>query len=151
MNFLVAGTALVLLAAAVTDVRKGKIPNILMIGLLAFWTLSIFLSYLLFEEPVFDVCSLPVRFCISIAIFAFLYPFYAMGKLGAGDVKLIALTALSVENQLLFLLSVFVIGASWSFIQIIKQRLQRKKDPIIVKLAVAVFAAYCLMSVPGLF
>lgn len=151
MIIYVAGTALVLLAAAVTDVRKGKIPNILLIGLLAFWTLSILFSILFFEEPVFDLNVYPVRLVVSIAIFIFLYPFYAMGKLGAGDVKLIALTALSVENQLIFLLSVFAIGASWIFIQIIRQRIKREKDPIFVKLAVAVFMAYCFMSVPGLF
>lgn len=151
MIVFVAGTALVLLAAAVTDVRKGKIPNILLIGLLVFWALSILFSNLLFEEKFFDVSSFPIRLGISIAIFAFLYPFYGIGKLGAGDVKLIALTALSVENQLIFLLSVFSIGASWIFIQFIRQKIKRKKDPIFVKLAVAVFLAYCLMSVPGLF
>lgn len=151
MIFLVAGTVAVLLAAAVTDVRKKKIPNILLIGLIVFWTLSNLISQMLFGEQLFEGKSVLIRIGISLVILVFLYPFFAIGKLGAGDVKLIALTAFSVENQLIYLLSVFVIGASIGVIQIIKQKIKKENKPIMVKLGVAVLGAYCLLTVPGLF
>ena len=48
---LFAGTALVLISAAITDVRKGKIPNILVLFLAVFQTLYVLFSKFVLNTP----------------------------------------------------------------------------------------------------
>ena len=148
MNYiLAAGTVAVLTAAAINDVRKEKIPNILLIACLIIWTVSETISLLILETPIFTAKEVATNFAVSALIVVFLYPFFMMGKLGAGDIKLIAVTAISVTDPLNYLLSVFIIGGLISIIQIILKKTKiLRKEKLKVHLGVPVLIAYCLAA-----
>jgi len=148
---LAAGTVAVLTAAAVNDVRKEKIPNILLIACLIIFTASEMISLLVFKTPIYTAKEVATKFAISAMIVVFLYPFFMMSKLGAGDIKLIAVTAISVTDPLIYLLSVFIIGGLISIIQIIIKKTKKTKDlKIKVHLGLPVLAAYCLAVCIGM-
>ena len=152
MNYiLAAGTVAVLTAAAINDVRKEKIPNILLIACLIIWTVSETISLLILKEPIFTAKEVATNIAISAVIVFFLYPFFLMGKLGAGDIKLIAVTAISVTDPLIYLLSVFVIGGLISIIQIILKKTKRlEKEKLRVHLGVPVLLAYLMAAYFGM-
>ena len=102
-----AGTALVLISAAITDVRKGKIPNILVLILAIFQILFVLISKFALNTSLLPGSLILERICAAAAVFLFLYPFFKLGGLGAGDVKLLTLTVLSVKDPLMFLMIVF--------------------------------------------
>ena len=102
-----AGTALVLLSAAITDVRTGKIPNILVLFLALFQTVYIVISKFVFNTPALSGSLIFERLFAAAAVFSLLYPFFKLGGLGAGDVKLLTLTVLSVKDPVIYLLIVF--------------------------------------------
>lgn len=152
MNYvLAAGTVTVLIAAAVNDVRKEKIPNILLIACLIIFTASEMISLLVFKTPIYTVKEVATKIAVSAMIVFFMYPFFMMGKLGAGDVKLIAVTAVSVTDPLIYLLSIFIIGGSISIIQIIVKKTKKTTNvKMKVHLGLPILAAYCLAVYLGL-
>ena len=152
MNYiLAAGTVAVLTAAAINDVRKEKIPNILLIACLIIFAASETISLLILKEPIFTAKEVATNIAISAVIVFFLYPFFLMGKLGAGDIKLIAVTAISVTDPLIYLLSVFVIGGLISIIQIILKKTKRlEKEKLRVHLGVPVLLAYLMAAYFGM-
>ncbi len=101
---------------AIFDILKHKIPNLLLMILLIINLLS--------GEIIFNLNKVTLEGtlqrvgCLAV-IFAILYPFFAIGALGAGDVKLILVTVLGVEKPLLFVLMVFAIAAVESVIKIL--------------------------------
>jgi prepilin peptidase CpaA len=106
----------ILCITAVFDILKHKIPNLLLMILLIINLLSgeiIFnLNKVTFEGTLQRIGCLAV-------IFAILYPFFAIGALGAGDVKLILVTVVRMEKPLLFVLVVFAIATAESVIKIL--------------------------------
>ncbi|MBP5454351.1 MAG: hypothetical protein J6Y09_07060, partial [Lachnospiraceae bacterium] len=66
MNYvLAAGTVVVLIAAAVNDVRKEKIPNILLIACLIIFTASEIISLLVFKTPIYTAKEVATKFAVS--------------------------------------------------------------------------------------
>lgn len=152
MNYvLAAGTVTVLIAAAVNDVRKEKIPNILLIACLIIFTASEMISLLVFKTPIYTAKEVATKIAVSAMIVFFMYPFFIMGKLGAGDIKLIAVTAVSVTDPLIYLLSIFIIGGSISIIQIIVKKTKKTTNvKMKVHLGLPILVAYCLAVYLGL-
>lgn len=66
-------------AAAGTDLCKGKIYNMLVIPT---WIIGLFLVF------TNDVAKIPEILGAAIVTMAFLYPFWCLGGLGAGDIKM---------------------------------------------------------------
>ncbi len=95
---------LILAGCAYTDLREGRIPNVLSAALGA--------AGILFLGARGEWIQLPARILTAAVTLAFLYPFWRSRGLGAGDVKL--LTALAVclspvRHGICFCLA-FVIG-----------------------------------------
>ena len=129
----------ILLTAATTDVRKGKIPNVLPVLLLfiffGFETLSFFST----EEPIYQVEELYEKIIVMLFVFFFLYPFFKIGRLGAGDIKLICTSLPFVRYELQYIFLVFAIGGGIGLAGI----LMKKKD-LKVHLGLPVLMSFCL-------
>ena len=145
---LYAGTVMVLISAAITDVRRGKIPNILILILILFQTSFFIISQLVLNKPLYSGGAIIDRICAAAVVFLCMYPFFAIGELGAGDVKLLTFTVLSADNSLYFILAVFVIGAVVSVIKIIFKRPVNNRGRRVVHMALPILAAYCTTLLP---
>ena len=143
-----AGTALVLISAAITDVRKGKIPNILVLILAIFQTLYVLISKFALNTSLLPGSLILERICAAAAVFLLLYPFFKLGGLGAGDVKILTLTVLSVKDPMLFLLIVFSIGAFISVIKIFSTHDFLGKGNKAVHMALPILAGYFASFIP---
>jgi len=143
VEVLIAGTVVVLLTAAAFDVRHGKIPNILLITLLFFQSTSELISLLFFKEPIYTWTEVFYKLFYSVLIVLFLYPFFLMSKLGAGDIKLIAVVSLSLRNVLTFVFLIFAIGGCISLEKLLLKK-KAENGRVVVHLAVPIFLAYCL-------
>lgn len=92
----------ILLVSVFTDTIKGKIPNwLIIIGSIA--------GILNVDRP-FE------QFIQAVAVFLLLFPFFAGGVIGAGDVKCICMIGLYLEQKLYItsILSSFFIAALFS-------------------------------------
>lgn len=147
MRFFAAGTVMVLIAAAFIDGKKSKVPNILLIVLLSFQLLFFISQKLILGSTEVTLDSVIKRILAMMAVFAFLYPFFCISKLGAGDVKLISLTVLSVERPLTFLMAVFLIGA---FIGLLKLIFKQNREKTVVHMALPVLLGYICVTVPSM-
>lgn len=100
------------------DVRYHKIPNIVLILLLLIQLLSrlvqIFTDGFSFSEDLIP------HYSTVIFIFLILFFFFSIGTLGAGDVKLITLTALSVQDPLVYVLVIFIWAAFLAILQMVR-------------------------------
>lgn len=118
MDLIVYGTYFGLMGLIVLwDLRSGKIPNVL---LAVFLLINFFFVESLFgrSESLSQVFGgMLVRMGYALITTVFLFPFFSIGALGAGDVKLIAVASLGVARPVLFFLIVFAIG---SFLGIVK-------------------------------
>ena len=145
---LFAGTVSVLISAAITDVRKGKIPNILVLFLALFQILVISFSKFVFNTPSLSGSLIFERIIAAAAVFMLLYPFFKFGGLGAGDVKLLTLTVLSVKDPLIFLLIVFSVGALISVIILFSKYDFKNKGRKVVHMAIPILIGYCATYLP---
>ncbi len=145
---LFAGTVLVLISAAITDVRQGKIPNILILILAIFQTLYVLFSKFVLNTPSISGTLILERIGAAAAVFLLLYPFFELGGLGAGDVKLLTLTVLSVKDPLLFMLIVFSIGALISVITLFSKLEFNNKRHKIVHMALPILIGYLAAYLP---
>lgn len=145
---LFAGTALVLISAAITDVRRGKIPNILILILAIFQTFYVLFSKFVLNTPSLSGSLIVERICAAAAVFLLLYPFFKLGGLGAGDVKLLTLTVLSVKDPLIFLLIVFSIGAFVSVIILFSKLEFNNRGHKIVHMALPILVGYLATYLP---
>ena len=143
-----AGTALVLISAAITDVRKGKIPNILVLFLALFQTVYVLISGFVFNTPLLSGSLIFERICAAAAVFLLLYPFFKVGGLGAGDVKLLTLTVLSVKDPLIYLLIVFSVGAFISVIYLLSRFDFKNRGCKVVHMALPILVGYCATYLP---
>ncbi len=129
---------LILLTAAATDVRKGKIPNVLPVLLLFIFfgleTVSFF-----FGKPIYQIEELYEKITAMILVFFFLYPFFKIGRLGAGDIKLICTSLLFVQFALQYVFLVFAIGGVMGLIGVLM-----KKKNLKVHLGLPILMSFCL-------
>lgn len=146
MKLYIAGTVAVhLITAAAFDVRHEKIPNILLINLVVIQIVSELISLLLFNEPIFTWTSV----FYVLLIILFLYPFFMINELGAGDIKLIAVASMTVKNILLYLVLVFALGAVIAVVRIALKK-RNEDGRVVVHLALPVLLAYCLAVIIGM-
>lgn len=134
---LYAGTVAVLITAAIKDVRSSRIPNILLIVLILIQAISEIISHIWCNDLVIEGANL--IYCFFTLLF--LFPFFRMGGLGAGDCKLISLTIMSVRHPVFFLLSVFTIAALDGVFQIL---IKKKEKDTKITLGVPILLAYIL-------
>lgn len=107
----------VLLAVVcVFDYRKGKIPNLL--------TAAILFTGIVWRFGRDGPCDIFACLCGMLLAAGILYPFFKIGALGAGDIKLFGATAafLPFHKIVLFLLMSLLIAAVISFIQLWKEK-----------------------------
>lgn len=106
MDLRIDALLLLLLTAAVTDYRSFRIPNWLTLGGILFALVSApFFTGRPWEALGWAVCGLLIGF------FALL-PFYAVGVMGAGDVKLMAMVGafIGVPGIVYAVLATFIVG-----------------------------------------
>lgn len=105
-----------LLLAALEDLRRARIPNIL-IAVLAFYSLW---------YRWWDAGGLGVLECLKhfLIVFGMTYPLFKINALGAGDVKLLSVTTGCLTRQVFwnFLLWSLLNAAIISLIKILKER-----------------------------
>ncbi len=104
----------ILLAAALTDYKRGKIPNwMIVFGIMSGLFYSFYGSGFLYLPDNLLGVVLPV---------VLLFPAFAIGGLGAGDLKLFAVVGsyMGVQGVLISLCFAFVIGAVFSFIKMLR-------------------------------
>ena len=108
----------ILLISVFTDMRKGKIPN---------WL--IFLGSMI--GILFSYCPIN-QFTQVIILFFILYPFFAAGVLGAGDVKCFCMIGLYLnQNQYIAsILSSLFIAALFSIFILLKDLIFFKSNPL---------------------
>jgi len=123
------GFALCLSAAAVSDARHYKIPNRLPIAIAALWIL-----YIITDRLAPDGGNVPIvwHFLVALVVFLVFFAAFALGRMGGGDVKLIAATALWVgpEGIAPFLILTSVAGLVLTLIiSLLRGRLGQPKSP----------------------
>ena len=114
----------IVLVAVVYDLRFRKIPNrLILIGLGAGLLWRVLL------EGATGIVTGLLSFLLPIL---FLYFFFLLGALGAGDIKLFSIIAifLNVKQILWCGLWMFIIGGIWSLICVIHNLLCRKREKI---------------------
>jgi prepilin peptidase CpaA len=111
----------VFIVAIFTDLRYYRIPNVLIL----FGIISgiIFTIYSYSHEAV-----LQSLLCMAVVFICF-YPFYLIGGIGAGDIKLFMMTGCFIRNESLlsFILVTMIIGAVISIIKMIAFRESRQR------------------------
>ncbi len=121
----------ILLAAAIMDLKKGKISN---------WLILIGSSAGIFYQYISEA-----TWILSIVTFLLLFPFFIIGALGAGDVKCICMIALyfSPNEFLISVLFGFLIAALYSVVILIKDFIIYQSRPFqrkhTIRLAVPIF------------
>lgn len=98
----------VLFLAVIIDIWKHKIPNILVMILLIINLLSIETSIvdssITFEGMLLRTGQLAL-------ILIFLFPFFSVGALGAGDIKIIIVTALGLDRPFYYFVIIWISAA----------------------------------------
>lgn len=102
---------LLLITVAFIDVRSHKIPNLMTVMIMLAAILSIAYDILLGHVTVREIL---LRIVTAILIILFLFPFFSVGAIGAGDVKLILAASIAMESPWLFLLITFLTAALFS-------------------------------------
>lgn len=103
------------------DVRKHIIPNKLLIELLTIQVVTY--SVLETKQDAFEILSDVLKQLICIFIFSiFLFVFFSVGAIGAGDLKLLVVMSLGYKRPLIFILVTLVIALIQSLIQMIRRR-----------------------------
>lgn len=143
----------ILLAAVFTDYRYGKIPNwIILFGIMSGLLIS-------FIHEGF-LCCLEKMGAIILPV-VLLYPVFAFGGIGAGDIKLFSVTGsfLGIKGVISSLIFAFIVGAIISLIKIIrfqflKNLISKKSSTVFPKnkihFAIAVFLGV-MIYIGGIF
>lgn len=97
--------------AVYMDLRFYKIPNLCILAGIVYGLIMTYVSYSVVE--VLAACA------SMMMIFAVFYPFYLMGGLGAGDVKLLMMTGCFIQcgRIIQYLLVTFIIAAIISVVK----------------------------------
>ncbi len=112
------------------DYTRGKIPNFLTVGV-AFWGM-------LESYQRSSLSGVGQYLLVMVVVLLVLYPFFRIGGLGGGDVKLLSVCAgyFPVSKIILFLFLSMLISVAFSMILLLKERNARER--------VAYFCSYCL-------
>lgn len=103
------------------DVRKHIIPNKLLLVLLTIQVVTY--GVLITKHDTFEIFSDVLKRVICIFLFSFfLFVFFSVGAIGAGDLKLFVVMSLGYKRPLIFILVTFVIALIQSLIQMIRHR-----------------------------
>lgn len=105
--------------AVFIDLKEHRIPNIIVVFLLVFQIGTDISSFLTTGSGP-DLYDLAVRYLSIFLITIFLSLFFSIGAIGAGDLKLIAVTALGFSNPEIFMAVTFAIAAVLSLLQMIR-------------------------------
>jgi len=121
-----------LFVTVLVDIRTNRIPNLVLILLAIFQFFSIYFS-LTTIDGTFALKNIGSRCLTVFFIFIFLYVFFSIGGIGAGDLKLLILLAAGVERPIEFVATVFVIGAVFSVIHMVKNRNMNERMQVLCK------------------
>lgn len=99
------------------DIRVHKIPNVFVLFLALFNLLSNIYFFAFTGNGESDLSAVLIVLIKVVLIFIFLYPFYSIGALGAGDIKLVVSTSLGCKDPFLYTFIVFLIAAIISLIR----------------------------------
>ncbi|MGE9007776.1 A24 family peptidase [Leptospira interrogans] len=143
-------TSALLLRAAWTDCREYKIRNELVLALM-----GLFVLYAVLIHQWFDL-KWDVAF--AVLMFVLLLAFYALGWMGGGDVKILAVAFLwtGLSGALVFslLLAVFSglhsLGAKLGWVQSRLAEDGRRRIPFAPSVAGALICTFILRSLPGM-
>lgn len=144
MYVLFAGTVAVLLSAAWTDVRYKRIPNLLVFSLLLFQIFTTLFFSKILNTPLFTMPVLFDKIKASVLVLLCLYPFFAIGELGAGDVKLLTVTVFSVTAPLVFILMSFMFGGVLGIIKHFTGRKDNCRKRVVIQMAIPILLAFVL-------
>lgn len=100
----------------IIDIWKHIIPNCLLVILLIINLLSA-ATLIVDSRVTFE--GMLLRTGCMVLIFVFLFPFFSIGAIGGGDVKLILVSAMVVEAPLVYFATVFVVAAILAIIKMI--------------------------------
>ncbi|MCR5719315.1 MAG: prepilin peptidase [Lachnospiraceae bacterium] len=128
---------IILIPICISDIKEKRIPNVLVALIFAWGSV-----YAVCNNGVFTYVSLIIRSLFFIGIFWY---FFASGKLGAGDIKLMAATGLffTGERFLFFILWTFIAGL---VCVPLKRFLEKEKRIGFIKMSLPVFAAVTMGS-----
>ena len=145
MDYIRAIAITILVLVAITDVREARIPNVLLVGLTGEWALSETISQIC-KTPVFTGEEVVERLLLALFVAAILYPFFIIGGLGAGDIKLLAATILVCKKPVEFLFLSFLIGAVFGVFKTVYERVIKGNSGlrIGIHMGVPVLLAYCM-------
>jgi prepilin peptidase CpaA len=142
-NILVAMLALMLLAAAMWDLKSRTIPNMLnaaiAAGAVPFWWAS---GLALWPDIALHVA-------VAAGVFAIFALAFAVGAMGGGDVKMVAAVALWMPYQavLLLLVVMSIAGGALTIAMVVRHRLAKAEHKIEVPYGVAIaFGGLWLIS-----
>lgn len=122
---LILGFGYCLVAAAVSDARHYIIPNRLTVSIVALWLLYIIVDRL---APNGGEVAVLWHSIVALVVFLIFFAAFALGRMGGGDVKLIAATALWVgpEGIAPFLILTSIAGL---FVTAAKLFLGKRSEP----------------------
>lgn len=165
-----------LFVIAVIDFLKNKIPNVLVIFILVLQIIVDINSYSPINIGEIIALLIPRMMTAVILLFC-LYIFFLIGSIGAGDLKLLTVTALGFKHPEIFTLVTFAIASIMSLIHLIrKQILQdrirylitylntvsknkvilpyfsetvttKEKKEYSIHFSIPIFIAYCIMTI----
>lgn len=119
--YLTSAFALFLFIAVLSDVKVHRIPNVVLIFLLALDAASEIFSYSSIDSNA-ELAGLFQRYLSVLFIFIFLFVFFSIGGIGAGDLKTLVLTLVYVKSPLTFTLTVFALALVFGLIKLICNR-----------------------------
>lgn len=135
--FLLGATALLLLAAAVSDLRSRTISNrlngVIALAALPFWWLA---DFALWPDVAMQIAA-------AFGVFLIFFAMFAVGMMGGGDVKMIAAIMLWVPLPMMLpaLAIMAIAGGILSAILLIYSKIKRSNDRIEVPYGVAIAVA----------
>ena len=100
--------------AFLTDILRGRIPNLLIaVGFISG------LVYLIADHSAAEICK---RILASVLIFGLLFLFYAIGTMGAGDIKLLMMISMYVDivNYGQILMACLMVAAVMSLYKLVR-------------------------------
>ena len=73
-----------------------------------------------FSNSIITLEEVLTRLVCLVIVFVIMFPFFSIGALGAGDVKLILVTAMVMRKPLVFMLVVFLLAAAIAVFKILR-------------------------------
>ena len=108
-----------LLWVTVLDISSDRIPNLLLAGI---FLLRIVLTVCLYDAGSSVSGYLLESIFYSIIPVLVLYPFFKIGTIGAGDIKLMAICSIGIKTPIVFLLLIFLFGSFLSLYKMIRNK-----------------------------